>query len=321
MRSALKREPIIHFDANLLITLAVLLKTRSVTRTAAQLGTSQPSVSRSLARLRAVLADPLLVRTRGGMALTRRAEELSAPLQHWLATTANLLEPDEFDPAALVRRFRIASTDFGVLAVIAPALERLAEAAPGAAVEIVPLRGGSMLGELTSGSVDLLVSGLEPNPAQTHTRRLFTEDLSCLFRRDHPLAGGHGPVPLETFLAWPHIALTVGDDDFDRIDQRLGDAGATRRVVARLPYFGIAPFLIGGSDAVVTLPTTAARRMAGSDLATRPAPAEIGTFDYWLVWHERTARDPASIWLRDLLAAPACTAGMTDIRPAHLPTN
>jgi DNA-binding transcriptional LysR family regulator len=307
------------FDANLLITLAVLLKTRSVTRAAAQLNTSQPSVSRALAQLRTLLGDPLLVRTRGGMALTRRAEELSAPLQNWLAATTSLLEPEQFDPAALVRRFRIASTDFGVLAVIAPALEQLAEAAPGATVEIVPLRGGSMLGELTSGSVDLLVSGLEPNPAQTHTRRLFAEDFSCLFRRDHPLGRGSGPVPLETFLAWPHIALTVGDDDFDRIDQRLGVDGAARRVIARLPYFGIAPFLIGGSDALVTLPTTAARRMAGSDLTLRPAPLEVGTFDYWLVWHERTARDPASIWLRDLLAAPACICGMNDIRQVHLP--
>jgi DNA-binding transcriptional LysR family regulator len=300
----------------------VLLNTRSVTRAATQLGTSQPSVSRALAQLRTLLDDPLLVRTHGGMALTRRAEELREPLQAWLAATEMLLEPDRFDPGALSRRFRIASTDFGVLAVIAPALAPITEAAPGVTVEIVPLRG-PMLAELAAGTVDLLVSGLEPNPAQTHTRPLFAESFSCLFRRGHPLAGGSGPVPLETFLAWPHIALTVGDDDFDRIESRLGAAGEGRRVVARLPYFGIAPHLIDETDAVVTLPTSAARRLAGSRFALRPAPVEVGSFDYWLIWHERTARDPASGWLREMLTAPSSppssTARMNDILPRHLP--
>ena len=90
-----------NFDANLLVTLATLVRTRSVTRTAAQLGTSQPSVSRALRQLRQLLDDPLLVRTGGGMALTRRAEELVDPLQTWLTATGALLEPQAFDPSLL----------------------------------------------------------------------------------------------------------------------------------------------------------------------------------------------------------------------------
>ncbi|MFX4635613.1 LysR family transcriptional regulator, partial [Acinetobacter baumannii] len=49
------------------MTLALLLQTKSVTRTALRLGLSQPSVSRSLAHLREILGDPLLVRSGGGM--------------------------------------------------------------------------------------------------------------------------------------------------------------------------------------------------------------------------------------------------------------
>ncbi|MDT9170729.1 LysR family transcriptional regulator, partial [Escherichia coli] len=92
-----------HFDLNSLVILGLLLRTKSVTRTAQQLGVSQPSVSRSLAQLRSLLGDPLLVRTAGGMELTRRAEELAPSLQDWLATTAGLLEPPCFDPATLDR--------------------------------------------------------------------------------------------------------------------------------------------------------------------------------------------------------------------------
>ena len=84
---------ILKIDPNLLIILALLLKNRCVTRTAIQLKTSQPAVSRALAQLRTLLDDPLLVRSGGGMTLTRRAEDLAEPVQQWLASTMTLLEP------------------------------------------------------------------------------------------------------------------------------------------------------------------------------------------------------------------------------------
>lgn len=294
----------VRIDPSLLITLALLLKTRSVTRTAVQLRTSQPSVSRALAQLRKLLDDPLLVRSGGGMTLTRRAEELAGPMQEWLAATTALLEPPQFTPGALERSFRIASTDFGVLAVIAPVLPRFMELAPHASIEIVPLKG-SMSEELAAGDVDLLVSGLDPNPSQTYERYLFSEDFSCLFRAGHPLAQSTGGVSLDALLEWPHVALTVGEEDFDRVESRLGPSAARRRVLVRTPYFAASVRVIGNSDAIVTLPTRAARDFAAAHgLAMRPAPSEIGTFAYRLLWHERTARDPASVWLRELLAAP-----------------
>ncbi|MXO99823.1 LysR family transcriptional regulator [Altererythrobacter xixiisoli] len=290
------------FDPNLLIILAQLLRTRSVTRTAAQLRTSQPAVSRALARLRSLLDDPLLVRTGNGMTLTRRAEDLVEPVQLWLASTMTLLDPPTFEPATLERRFRVASTDFGVMAVVAPMLPEFMTLAPRAAIEIVPLKG-SMGDELASGEVDLLVSGLDSDPSLAHEQFLFMEDFSCLFRHDHPLAQTPGQLGIEEFLDWPHVSFTVGEHDFDRVDARLGVAGARRRVVASIPYFGIAPGIVGSADAIMTLPSRAARSFAATyDLAIRQAPKEIGALKYQLLWHARTARDPASIWLRDLMA-------------------
>lgn len=255
-----------------------------------------------MCQLRRLLDDPLLVRSGGGMALTRRAEELVEPVQRWLENTSTLLEPNAFEPASLVRRFRVASTDFGVLAVVAPALPRMIAAAPGAAIDVVPLKG-DMIQELAAGEVDLLVSGLDADPSQIHQRHLFGEDFCCIFRRGHPLGGPDAPIRLDEFLEWPHIAVTVGDDDFDRIDSRLGDTGKGRRVIARIPYFSASPGIIGSCDALVTLPSRAAWDFAAAhDLDCRPAPREIGGFDYRLLWHERTVRDPAMAWLRGILA-------------------
>ena len=58
-------------DLNLLVTLADLLDSRSVSRTAERLGRTQPAISLALSRLRAHLDDPLLIRS-GAAALAAR---------------------------------------------------------------------------------------------------------------------------------------------------------------------------------------------------------------------------------------------------------
>ena len=67
-------------DLNLLVVLEALLAERHISRAALRLQLSQPAVSHSLARLRQLLDDPLLVRGQGGLVLTARAHELAAPL-------------------------------------------------------------------------------------------------------------------------------------------------------------------------------------------------------------------------------------------------
>lgn len=298
------------FDVNLLTVLALLPRTRSVTRTAQTLGVSQPSVSRSLSQLRALLEDPLLVRVSGGMGLTRRAEELSEPLQRWLEDTASLLDPPRFDPRALERRFRVASTDFGVAAVVSPALAHLVAEAPGVSIDIAPFTA-DMMQKLASGEIDLIISGLDPDRSQAYDRYLFTEDFVCVVGPDHPLVGKVAPdraMPLDDYLASPHISIVINDAEFDRIGSRLGDRAPERRIIARLPYFQAAPTLIPATQAIMTLPRRAADELARAySLSLLPAPDRIGTFDYRLLWHERGRRDPATHWLCDRLAAH-CTA-------------
>ncbi|WP_342659352.1 LysR family transcriptional regulator (plasmid) [Sphingomonas sp. NY01] len=292
----------------MLAMLAVLLQTRSVTGTARRLGLSQPTVSRSLAQLRHILDDPLLVRTNTGMQRTPRAEELVGPVERWLASTRALLHPPRFDAATLDRRFCIASTDYGVLTVVAPALAAITDAAPGVTIEIVPF-SADMMQKLASGEIDLIISGLAPDHAVVRSRLLFVDDYTCIMRVGHALSGAQTPLPLDAFLAWPHVGIVVSDLAVDGIEVRLGERRAERRVTARLPYFHAAPALIADSDVLMTLPTRAAMRFANSyGLATRPAPVEIGPLDYHLFWHERNARDPATMWLADTLAHHCASA-------------
>lgn len=297
------------FDPKLLVMLALLLKTKSVTSTAAMLGISQPSASRALQQLRGVLNDPLLVRSGGGMSRTRRGDELVHRLADWMATTATLLEEPTFDPASIRRRFSVASTDFGVAAVVAPALPDIYRLAGEAAIDVVPL-SRSPLRSLAAGEVDLVISGLDHDPSQFHRKHLFTDNFVCLVTQDHPLAAVAGPLPLASFLAYPHLGMTVSDATIDRVAVALGAAGRSRRVMTSFPYFALAPDVLAGTDLIMTLPARAAQRFGpGKSLTTVPAPAEIGQLEYWMLWHERTHRDPASEWLRERLAAAAHSPG------------
>ena len=287
------------------MTLSMLLQTRSVSRSAQRLGLSQPTVSRALGQLRQILADPLLVRSGGGMALTQRGAALAQPLEAWLAMSATLLEPARFDPALLDRNFRVAATDYGVLSVVSPALPAIGAVAPACGIDVSAF-SDDMFKKLVSGELDLIIYGFEPDLSLTHARHLFRETQSLIVRPGHPMAAhGQDSIPsLDAYLAWPHVAVTIGDPDIDHVQSCLGDRATERQLVARLPYFYAAPDLIGATDAILTMPTRAAQRFARTHgFACLPCPMDIKGFDYWVLWHERSARDPATLWLIDQLVA------------------
>lgn len=290
-----------HLSPNLLLVLAVLLQTRSVSNAALKLGMSQPSVSRALGKLRDALGDPLLVRSGVGMARTRRGDELVERLADWMANTSTLLTGSTFEPGSERRQFRVASTDFGVMAVILPAMERLRTVAPLMRIDVVPLSHATHRA-LAQGEIDLAISGLDHDPSQLHSNLLFRDRFVCVTRKGHPLtAAGDAPVPLDDFLAWPHLGLTVSEAELDRVLLSLGEAVKDREVVASLPYFGLAADMLLAGDLVTVLPSRALEAGHRQALAARPAPDGLGELEYWLLWHERSRRDPASIWLRDEL--------------------
>ncbi len=294
-------------DVNLLMVLAVVLQTRSVSRAAERLGLSQPTVSRALSQLRTSFSDPLLVRSGVTMALTQRAMELAGPLEEWMTATSTLLKPATFSPTTLDRRFVIASSDYGVLSVISPKLPVVRAAAPACHIEIAAY-SDDMFHKLAVGEIDVIVYGFEPGSPAMHVRPLFSETQSIVVRQGHPLASsGPDAVSLEAYLAWPHIAISIGANGYDHVAYCLGERNADRQILASVPYFYAAADLLGDSDAILTMPTRAATKFAKTlGLVRLPAPAQIAGFDYRAIVHERSVRDPATQWLVDRLASDTC---------------
>ena len=92
--------------------LDVLLRERSLTRAAEQLGTTQPSISKVLARLRTWFGDPLLTRSGQEMHPTPRALEIERPLRG-LLLSADVLDRSTpaFAPATSDRTFKLLLSD------------------------------------------------------------------------------------------------------------------------------------------------------------------------------------------------------------------
>jgi DNA-binding transcriptional LysR family regulator len=288
-----------HLDLRLLTSLEVLLEARNVSRAAERLAVSQPAMSRVLARLRDQFNDPLLVRGRGGMVLTPRGEALREPLRRWLSQGEAMLHPPAFEPGELSRTFRVASTDFGVISVITPAMSVISETSPGSSLAVEPLSQNS-LRLLAEGRIDVVVTGFRPDGAGLHSRHLFSESHLGLARAGHPAALDN--LDLERFLAWPHVVAMVGEGFGDGLGEtmtRLKD----RRVLASSASFSTIPYLVAASDALAILPSRAALSYAAvHGHQTFGLPVSPPPFDYFVVWHERSLEDAPTQWLLNLLS-------------------
>lgn len=290
-------------DIRALQILDALMETRGVSACAQRMGLSQPSVSRTLADLRRHFGDPLLLRAPSGMVLTPQAEALRAPLRQWLAEGRALLDPGVEELDKVQRRFRIAVSDFGMMAVIGPAMAALERQMPLCRLVTEPLSPDSAR-RLQEGAIDLVVTGFDPDPSHFHYRFLFDDDFACLVRRGHPALAQE--MTLDAFLALPQISVMVSETESDPLPSLL-PRGRERVVLLETFSFAVAPLIASGCDSLAILPRRAARLFAGSlDLVELPMPVDLGRFGYWLAWHERARRDRSLAALVDILAK-ACT--------------
>jgi len=299
----MRKSELLEAELHLLPVLAALLELRSSTLAAERLGISQPAVSRALARLRLRFGDQLFVKGARGLLPTARAEAMASPVAAVLVAAAALFSPaTPFDPAREERVFRIATTDYGALAVLPGLLPGLMRDAPGVGVEVAPLTRDAIRG-IAAGEFDFLLYGDDDLPPACRTRVLFEDGYACMMREGHP-AALDGVANLDAYCVAPHVLVTLFGGRRGVVDEALKAQGRVRRIAAFVPTFSLAPMLLACSDLILTLPTRAAAAYAGrSGLVTLPPPVDLPPFIYRLVWHERAQDDPASAWLRARIVA------------------
>lgn len=309
----MRRVELANFNLNLLLALDGLLAERSVTAAARRVRVTPSAMSHSLGELRELLGDPLLVRSGRAMVLTPRAEALVGPLHKLLLETQRLLQGGAaFDPMTAERRFVIAAPDFLATMLLPPLLDAAAREAPRVTLEIVPSarRGNAWL--LETGDLDLALGAIVDQAPSIRRIDLCTEGFACAARKGHPTIDGS--LDLDTYVATPHLLITLGDDTGPTwIDQALAKLGKKRQVAARIRYFMTAPLVIARSDLLLTGPSMLIRYFAELvPLQVLAPPIALPTYPEEAYWHERFDGDPAHTWLRKLVKETARGFGLPE---------
>lgn len=287
-------------DLNLFLVLHHVLAEGSVTRAAQRLHVTPSAVSNSMARLRELTGDPLVVRKGRGLAATPRAQELAPQIASALESLREALEArDRFRPEECRRAFTVASADnIGILPAVSTRFARLL---PRATLRIVTLDHAVASDALASGSVDVLL-GLPPTmPREWRSEPAYSDRLVCGLSRDNPAA--RRKLTLERFLDCRHIEVALqGRYPIDYVDTVLSSLGRSRTVALSVPLFTMAAMCVVDSPFITHLPRSMARRLASFlPIALREPPLALPTITVLQVWHQRTDVDPASAMLRAII--------------------
>lgn len=288
-------------DLNLLVTLHALLLEKHVSKAALRLHKSQPAVSHSLAHLRKIFDDPLLIRRSGRLELTARANELMQPLTDALEQLGALLDPPKFDPTHAQRVFRLTMSDYGARVLLPGLVHTLRAIAPGIDLEISQASREAMLVNVIDGETDMALGVFpEPVPDELHMHTLFVERFACL--ADSSTLPENGVLDLNAWLERPHVLVAMHAGIDNEIGQALAREGLSRRVAMTLPHWGVANELIAGTDLILTVARRSLEAVnVGPRLQVFEPPLAIAPFEFKLIWHQRREADPAHSWLRKMI--------------------
>jgi DNA-binding transcriptional LysR family regulator len=288
-------------DLNLLLMLDTVLGERSVVRAARRLHVTPSAVSNGLARLRAALDDPLLIRSGRGVVPTPRAAALGPALARALRDLDQAVHGDGFDPATTDRELTLATADVGQVVRLPRIVAALAVKMPRARLRVLSIDTAVASGGMAGTEIDVLLGAGEKGPG-VHARPLYEEQIVLVARAGHPTIGKR--VSKAQLAALRHVEVTVAPGRGSRpLAASYAALGVARDIAVVVPTFTAAAAVVAGTDLVASLPASLVHvlgpRLALRRVATPLAP--IGT-TINLLWHERTQRDPALRAFRELIA-------------------
>lgn len=292
--------PIRNLDLHMLECFDMLMREKNVSRAAERLGLSQSSTSETLGRLRDRLGDPLLVRSREGMAPTPRAEELLPGVRAAIEQLRSLLASEqEFDPLKARQRFNFCASDYAQWLVLPELGKRLQVRAPGMGIDVMVVNILRVEQALEDGELDLALAFYPSPPPALRCMPLVQDGYSAVVRSGHPALGQ--ALDAASFAQLQHVRVAPSGLNYfsSLIDAQLAALGLSRNITLTTPHFMIAALLVGQSDLVLVLPTQAALDLAKlHGLQLLNMPVEVPRMNIGMYWHERTHHSAPHRWLR-----------------------
>jgi len=291
-------------DLNLLIALDILLEEGSAVAAARRMNLSPPAMSRTLARIREAIGDPVFVRSGRGLTPTPRALELREQVRGVVEQAhAVFTSGREVDLATLERTFSLRANDVFVGAYGGKLRDMLASHAPNTVLRFVPEGDGDTDGDaLQAGRIDLYIGSLRSFAPDIKRQSLFSTSFVGIARDDHPIFDG--TIDLARFIAYDHISVSRRGLARGPFDTALAERGHTRRVSLITANFHSAIF--AAADSRLILPLMPRHMLPiverlGLKLRAFDLPLPVESVEIVQAWHPRLDNDHAHQWLRRML--------------------
>ncbi|MDX3906029.1 MAG: LysR family transcriptional regulator [Pigmentiphaga sp.] len=286
-------------DFQLLRTFDAVFRARSVTLAAHAMGTSQPTISHSLNRLRQLLDDPLFVRVNNEMQPTPRAIVVSGPIRQMLEMLeSQVLGTPHFDPATSTREIRFCMTDIGEMYYMPRILKLMDAIAPNMTFKVVSLTPDRLEEAMACGEVDLAM-GYFPDLTKDnyYQQQLSTSSFVCIARTGNPHVGRK--LTLARYLEAPHISAHTALRSMEVLERSRQAAGAPQpRIRLCVPHFIALLGIVAQTDLLATVPLEVARTLAPRNVRIHPLPFHSPVFPLRQHWHKRYHHDALNRWLR-----------------------
>lgn len=294
-------------DRGLLRCFLALISERSVSKAAVRIGMSQPAMSSSLARLRELFDDPLLLRANNAMTPTPRALVLFEQVFDILERIDVMLacEP-AFDPATSTANFVLTAPGYVENTLIPEVLKRLRKTAPLVSIEVRSVNPDKVHEWLETGEVDVRVGWARDPQISLRSTTLIRDRFVCLVGADHPHI--HGRLTLDQFVCSPHVRTRASlQSDFWRwADEAIVRHQPKPHVACVVQDYMATPCMVAESDLIATIPEMLARRFAEQyPLQILEPPFDLPTITISGYWHERTHMASAHRWFRAVLSETA----------------
>lgn len=287
-----------NFDLNLLIVFEAVYTAGNVSHAAKQLNQSQPTLSNSLSRLRAIVNDPLFVRKSNGVEPTAKATSMIGPVREALQIIrSGVSEGLEFDPEKDKRHFRMVMLD-QLEPVLMPHVVRTIQDHPNVTLEMLHIAYEPVIDGLNDGSLDLVLAPHLPDAKEIEQEVVGHVDLVMVARKDHPEIDGE--VTLDQFQRLGQIALIPKLRAMTRMDEYLRQKGIDRHITYTSSKFWAFPHMIATTDLIAQLPGDFAREAAKYyPLQLCAVPFDVPNQQVYMIWKANRTNESSHSWLRE----------------------
>ncbi|MBQ9055546.1 LysR family transcriptional regulator [Rhodococcus sp. (in: high G+C Gram-positive bacteria)] len=292
-------------DLNLLVAFDALMAERNVTRAAERMAVGQPAMSASLARLRKLFDDPLLVREGRAFVPTPVADSLVGPIRQALSLMEGALgRRRAFDAAADEQTFTLLASDYVLLVLLRSLLSELATEAPNVRINVRPI-SGDYADQLRRGQIDLFIvpREIERSGVPLPSEDVFQDRFVCAVDVDHPEVGD--TMSRKQFQTLPYLSYDGGPLP-SAAQLQLHDRGIERVIDVTTQSFVVAPLMLRGTRFLTLVHERLGRSLAAqARIRLLEPPFDLGPITEAMFWSPRHQDSPAHRWLRERIRQAA----------------